>query len=300
MRSRITTRHATRIDYARRVERAIAHIAAHLDAPLDLERLAAVACFSPCHFHRIYRYLAGETAAETVRRLRLNRAAKALVDGAEPVGEIARGAGYGDTVAFTRAFRSAYGVPPAAYRQRRRLAVLHGQEIHPMYRVEFREMAPLRLAAIRHVGPYIGIGPCFDRLGAWAEARNITRGDARMVGIYHDDPGSVPAAALRSDAGVTLDAAAEAAVAAECADDGPIRLLTLDGGRHAVILHRGPYAELERAYRWLYQDWLPGSGEEAADRPCFEVYLNSPRSLPPADWLTEIHLPLAGTAPRAV
>ena len=45
--------------------------------------------------------------------------------------------------------------------------------------------------------------------------------------------------------------------------------------------------------RWLYKEWLPQSGEEPADRPCFEEYLNNPRELPPAEWLTDICLPLA-------
>ena len=33
-------------------------------------------------------------------------------------------------------------------------------------------------------------------------------------------------------------------------------------------------------------------GEEPADAPCLELYLNDCRSLPPAEWLTEILLPL--------
>jgi methylphosphotriester-DNA--protein-cysteine methyltransferase len=66
---------ATVLDYSRRIERVARHIGAHLDQPLELGALAEVACFSPCHFHRIYRALSGETVAETIRRHRLHRAA---------------------------------------------------------------------------------------------------------------------------------------------------------------------------------------------------------------------------------
>jgi hypothetical protein len=38
----------------------------------------------------------------------------------------------------------------------------------------------------------------------------------------------------------------------------------------------------------------PGSGEESADSPAFEVYPNSPMDTPPEDLLTEICLPLKG------
>ena len=71
-----------------------------------------------------------------------------------------------------------------------------------------------------------------------------------------------------------------------------LRLDVILDGRHAVLRHRGPYAELHHAYNWLFGTWLPTSGEVPADRPVFEEYLNNPRELPPEEWLTEINLPL--------
>jgi AraC family transcriptional regulator len=40
---------STVFDYSRRVEKVVAHVAGHLDEALDLDRLASVAAFSPCH-----------------------------------------------------------------------------------------------------------------------------------------------------------------------------------------------------------------------------------------------------------
>ena len=77
---------------------------------------------------------------------------------------------------------------------------------------------------------------------------------------------------------------------------GP-RHCRIEGGRHAVLLHTGPYAELERPYRWLFSQWLPASGEEAAHAPMIEEYLNDPRTLPPSQWRTAIRLPLQGDSP---
>src|SRR5688572_12428030 len=67
-------RATTRGDYAMRLERVFRWLTDHMDDTLDLTRLAEVACMSPYHFHRIYHAMQGETAAETVRRLRLHRA----------------------------------------------------------------------------------------------------------------------------------------------------------------------------------------------------------------------------------
>lgn len=278
-------------DYHRRIELVIAHIGAHLDDPLDLDALAAVACFSPYHFHRIYRSLMGETAAETMRRLRLHRASGDIVQSKTPVARIARRAGYGSVAAFTRAFAAVYGVPPAQYRRRGRLMAPPSEPDAPenaMYPVTIKTLQPVHLIALRHSGPYMEIGPVFERLYAWAGGRGLVGPETRSLGIYYDDPAAVPAAKLRSAAGVTVPAGTKA--------EGPAELIDLQGGRHAVLTHQGPYAELENAYRWLYKDWLPKSGEEPADRPIFEEYLNDPRTLPPKEWLTAVCLPLAGSS----
>jgi AraC family transcriptional regulator len=50
---------------------------------------------------------------------------------------------------------------------------------------------------------------------------------------------------------------------------------------------------MQAAYQWLYGTWLVQSGEEPADAPVFEEYLNSPRDTAPADLLSDIYLPLA-------
>ena len=59
-----------------------------------------------------------------------------------------------------------------------------------------------------------------------------------------------------------------------------------------MTLHVGPYAELEHPYKWLYGTWLAHTGEETADAPCVEEYLNDARTVPPPELKTEIWLPL--------
>jgi AraC-like DNA-binding protein len=58
-----------RARYEARLNRVLDHIHDHLDEPLDIDRLAEIACLSPYHWHRIYQAMHGETVAATVRRL---------------------------------------------------------------------------------------------------------------------------------------------------------------------------------------------------------------------------------------
>jgi AraC family transcriptional regulator len=284
---------ATRLDYGRRIARAMALIAADPARSPSLEELAGAAAFSPFHFHRIYRELAGETPAETLARERLSRGALLLVRDSLPVAQVAARCGYGSAAAFTRAFRAAYGIPPAAYRDRGGIGApipAPGPTLEEvaMFDVTIRAEPALRLAVLAHRGPYSTMGTSFDRLGAWAAARGLVGPETRFIGLYHNDPMTVPEAELRSDACLTVtDGVA--------ATEG-VRIVELPPTRCAVLVFRGPYAELEPIYTWLYRDWLPMSGEEPADQPPREEYLNDPRSLPPSEWLTAIMLPLGEKA----
>lgn len=276
-----------RTNYARQLGRVIAHIYDHLDDDLDLDALAEVACLSPHHWHRIYHALYGETAAATVKRLRLQRAAGELSHSTLPIEEIGARAGYPSLPSFNRTFKAAFGLPPAFYRaegSHRRYAPGRSERNPAMYDVSIRELGPQRLAAMPHHGPYLGIGRTFDALFTTLGARNLITPGLRMAAVFPDDPTVRPEEELTSWAGV--------AVAEDFPVDLPFRVLEVRGGRYAVLRHKGPYPDMKAAYDWLYGEWLVRSGLEAADAPIFETYLNSPKDTGPADLLTDLHLPL--------
>jgi AraC family transcriptional regulator len=278
----------TRSDYADRLERVFRWLADHLDDAPDLVRLADVACLSPYHFHRVYRAMHGETAADTVRRLRLHRAAVELITGELPVARVARRAGYGSQEAFTRAFKVAYGVPPARYRASfAPIPTTHREDMMDtttIYEAEIRQQAPIRVAALAHRGAYANIGSTFERLLALAGGQALLGPGARTFGIYYDDPAAIPAGALRADACLAIPDGR--------VPEGELQVREIRGGRYAVVRYTGPYAELERPYKWLYGVWLAQSGEEPDDAPSVEEYLNDARAVPPTELLTEIWLPL--------
>lgn len=78
----------------------------------------------------------------------------------------------------------------------------------------------------------------------------------------------MPLKALRSEAALM--------VAPDTAIDGEIRVLEIPSLVCESVVHKGPYAELERPYRYLFREWLPKSGREPDDHPCLEEYLNNP------------------------
>jgi AraC family transcriptional regulator len=272
-------RSSTAASYERRLRRVTEHIWTHLDEPLDLAALADIACFSPYHFHRTYRAMLGETVAETVARLRLQRAAHQLQRTPMAIADISRAAGYASPAAFTRAFRLAYGRTPAAFRVSRR----HVDPDTPGSAVEVQDRAPLRIACVRHHGPPNEIGRAFDRLLTWAGPRGFTSPPTLGVAVYLSDMTVTPPADQLALAGITVGPEVQA--------DDTVEIHEVPGGRHAVIVHRGPFAKLGQSYDALFA-WLPASGEEAANRPIIEINCNNPHGTRPPDLITEICLPL--------
>ncbi|GAA0526025.1 AraC family transcriptional regulator [Pigmentiphaga daeguensis] len=281
----------TRSHYERRLEPVLAWLAAHPDHDADLYHLAGLACLSPYHFHRVYRAMLGETVAATVQRVRLLRASAELHRGGRTLDQVARRAGYGSTAAFSRAFRTAFGMPPGRYREDRSSDVIYRSKELTMYPVQIASFPGASLAALSHTGDYLRIGATFDRLFMLAGSRNLLRGEPRSFGIYYDDPEQVATQDLRSEAG--LEAPPGVAL------DAPLHRVELPAGRCAVLEHTGPYSELESAYAWLFGGWLPASGEQPADFPVFEEYVNDPKTTPPSDLKTRIYLLLANVKQEA-
>jgi AraC family transcriptional regulator len=274
--------------YLARLQRVLDYIYDHLDEPLDIDRLAQIACLSSYHWHRIYQGLYGETIATTVRRLRLHHAAGLLANGTQPIAEIAAQSGYGSLQSFTRTFRAVYGMPPARYRKegshRRFRPVISGGAEMEHRDVEIRDVPAMEVVSIEHVGDYMQIGKAFDALAGWLAARDLLTDDMRMIGIYYDDPGVVAKEQLRAKAGALLPRRVDVSA--------PFGITPVRGGRYAVLRHKGPYSDMHAAYEWLFGEWLVKSGHEADDAPVFEEYLNDPKHTAPAELLTEIYVPL--------
>ncbi|MET3601870.1 AraC family transcriptional regulator [Martelella mangrovi] len=273
--------------YQQRLMRVSAYIHNHLDDDLDFAGLAEIACLSPWHWHRIYRGVYGETIAATVRRLRLHRAAGELVNSDASVEAIARRSGVSSVQAFTRVFRSTYGITPARYRSEGRHRMFDQpvtQWESDMYDVELRTMNERRLAGLPHRGSYMEIDKAFGPAAGLMAAGGAFGPETEMIGVYYDDPGITEEAALNSFAALTLPDDADVPAGLESRK--------LEGGRYSVLTHTGPYAELHKAYNWFYGSWLPAAGLEPADGPPCEIYRNNPRDTPPAELVTEICVPL--------
>ena len=307
-----------RREYAARIHRAQDFIENNLGSSLQLEEIAEAAHFSPFHFHRLYTAMTGETLYQFILRIRLERAAsRLLLAPPEPITNIAIDLGFSSSATFARAFKSFFGISASAYRKNQKskeskLLNKNGKvgESEDAYsaRVDFdttlrrNEMSTVQaksievknlpaktLGYVRHVGPYAGDEKLFNRLSntvmSWAGPRGLYKpGETEFVSIYHDDPAITDPDKLRISVGLT--------VPASTTSSGEISLMEIPSSPYVCALFEIDVSEYAAAWNVVCGEWLPQSGWQPGDAPCYEVNLNDPKQHPQGKHIVEIRMAL--------
>lgn len=99
------------------VSRAKAHIEVHFAEELDVPGLAATAGISTSHFAALFKQLYGRSPVDYLIEVRIDRAAKMLIEWQHTISEVAEATGFSSVHYFSRQFRKRRGVPPSEYRQ---------------------------------------------------------------------------------------------------------------------------------------------------------------------------------------
>jgi AraC family transcriptional regulator len=92
-------------------------VESHLESPLTVGDLAAVAGLSVFHFARVFKQSAGESPHVFVLRRRIERAKRLLSQSRLPLREIAPACGFSSQSHLTARFRKLTGVTPRGYRR---------------------------------------------------------------------------------------------------------------------------------------------------------------------------------------
>ncbi|TSA27479.1 MAG: AraC family transcriptional regulator [Bacteroidetes bacterium] len=304
-------------EYQARINRVLDYIELHLDEEHSLEDLAAVANFSKYHFHRIFHAMTGETPFQFLTRIRLEKAAGLLVIHPHlPVSDVAFQCGFSSLSLFSRTFRQVFGIAPSKWRTAKNdlreqistgesnlsktlrntdQSVSNGKQAGnstSMYicpetktlkwrttmklnkSMEVKKLPKMTVAYIRHTGPYQGNEELFQKLTAelcrWAGPRGLLQNqDARILVVYHDDPNVTEPDKLRLSMCLTVPENTKV--------DGKIGKMEIAAGTYAIGRFEVSSQEFGEAWEWLYGTWLPESGYQPDDGPCFEMYPEEPK-----------------------
>ena len=155
--------------------------------------------------------------------------------------------------------------------------------------VEMETLPALRLATLRHLGPYQQIGRTFGRLDEILAKAGLPHRE--LVGVYYDDPAMTPADQLRSDAGAIIDEGVTLPPGLE--------EQRVPAGRYARAEHAGSYAGLPAAWGEFKRAIAGQTGDANPRGYTFELYRNTPMDTPEDKLLTTLYMAVAGAARHA-
>lgn len=316
-------------EYIARINRVIDYIEKHIDMNLSLEDLARVANFSRFHFHRIFGAMVGETLNHFIQRIRIEKAAVQLIHHPQKsITEIALDCGFSGSSTFARAFKESFGISASQWRaggylddskicktdsnenqqfsNNRKAFMVTSSYIGDVTfnqiwrikmkdnskfeaKVEVKEMPEIHVAYLRHIGPYKGdtelFGRLIEKLMKWAGPRGLLRfPETRLLTLYYDTPEITDENKLRIDVCIT--------VPKDTPVDGEFGKTTIRAGKYAVAHFEIGLDEYEDAWNAVYGGWLPESGFQPGDGPCYELYHNNPDEHPEHQHIVDICIPV--------
>lgn len=278
----------TKQSYFKAIWKAQLFIQENLDEELSLERIAKAACFSPFHFHRLFRAFTGESLNNYIRRLRIEKSAGRLKYSEDSVTDIALDSGYNTPSSFSRAFHQVMGASPNSYRSEdnknlNRNPLIKGKK---MITPEIIEMPDQQVLFVRRVGSYENSpAEAWNILLQFAKEHELDLSKTRRFSVALDDPNITKEDNLRFDACITAPT--------KLVEKGEVGRQTLPGGKYAVFVHKGPYENLEFTFDDIFREWYPNNKDSVAEQPCFCEYLNMEMmKISPEKLLTNIYVPL--------
>ena len=283
-------------DYTKRIERVIAAVAQSLEQERDLPStatLASIANFSPFHFMRVYRALAGESLGTTVQRLRLARAAHLLSASTAPISEVSGRVGFETPQAFARAFREHFGVAPS---EARGANVTNATAItppvppqpQPAIRVDVVTLKPFRVVVKRTEGVYGKLDEVYRSLFEWMAKRGALEAIEGIWGVPQHDRRDTPQANYRFDCCLATSAPLSAGEGVMPSD--------LGGGNYLRYLHQGSFDRLDESHDAVFRELLTHPELQLREAPVLHEYVNDPDETPEADLRTHIYVPVEAQA----
>jgi AraC family transcriptional regulator len=296
----------------KRLQRALKYARRNPGKNVLLSNLAAETGQSLFHAHRTLSAVLGETPKQFTLRLRVDRAAAALISSQALIVDIALDCGFESHEAFCRAFRRRFRMSPRDYRKRALMgpaARAHADlvdEIGPcvgLYHIELKERCSGEFMDYTVSRKELATQPVLvvRRRVRRAEIAATVAAELPKVFLHAQRRGIAIAGYpitryLETSVGlVTLETGMRVTAHSGewTADEGEGDVLadTLPGGPAAVTIHSGPYDQLQAAYAAL-EEWIAANGFHAAGAP-WEAYLNDPADHPnPQDWKTEVCWPV--------
>lgn len=295
-------------DYRNRINRVFEFIDENLSSDLSLNTVSKTAFFSPFHFHRVFKFITGETLNEYVTRRRIEKSALDLLHKNISATEIAHKYGFSDNSSYSRTFKKFYGISPTKFIKEnpnkhskiRQLKSKNGQEyldyekyiciinnlkkwITMNAKIEIKETPKLNVAGVTHIGIQ-GVENGFEKLIKWANSKDLMKDPEAKIGrVFYDSVKVTAPEKVRMSIFLTTNKPFKA--------EGEINKLTINKGRCIVGRFEITPVEFEKSWTSLFI-WMNENGYKKSVENPFEIYHNDYRNHPENKFIVDLYIPI--------
>jgi AraC family transcriptional regulator len=298
--------------YKESIRKVLHYINQNLAGNVSLEKIAAVANYSPFHFQKMFSDSLGETPKQYVIRLRLERAAHFIkIFPQLPIQEIAVTCGFSSNSVFSRAFKNYYGISAEIFRDlsseemqkinTRNNQAGPGEEtswITPVIDIQHKietvklssqpvisTLYSFNMACIQtSLSHRENISLAFKSLLQWAQPRGLITGSTRYFGIWLDFPYITPSCKCRYLCGID--------VSSEIMPSQGISFQNLSKGAYINYNLCGDMDETLDSLLALNHNYVDEMGYVISEMICYEEFMECPADKPYSEITRHLYIPI--------
>lgn len=287
-------------EHIQRTNPVVNYILNHLREDLNLDKLAAIANYSPFHFQKIFKRVTGESPKQFIIRLRLEISTHLLIaHHHKSITEIALDSGFASPSTFARAFKTYFGVPADELRNlflndkikfhqllssKKNSSVKYFSKEHSTkYSNKNLEIKIDKISSLQVVFVNASLGDAdkiqdgFKKIIQLAEAYDLLTSDSKFIGIINPHAGLYQAA-------VTIQP--------NQSRSKKLNIAEIEGGKFAICKVKGDILQTFKMLHAFRELWLSKSAYIIKEFYIFEILSKNPSESPYDDIPREIYIPI--------
>ena len=266
------------------------YIYKYIDTNINIDELSRELNISKFHLHRIFKEEFGKNIYESIKSIRLEKAANLLIS--NKFSTISSMIGYSSQTSFIRSFKQRFNMTPkewknGGYKEYSNKII---EKISISNDLDFSNIEPtivkmpqMRGYYIRHKGYDKTIKQTWAKLQTWIYTNEIK--SYKQMALHHDNPIITPLNECQYIAIVVLDENEEL-------KDLSLPTLDIPKGIYAKFSLNGKYGDVIKLIQWVYHVWLIKSGYETTTNPSYTIYEKNHFLSLDGEFILDFYLPI--------
>lgn len=251
------------------------YIYTHIDTNIDLEELSYDLNISKFHMHRIFKEAFGKNIYESIKSIRLQKAANLLLTNRySTISNIANLCGYSSHSSFIKAFTKRFNISPKQWRSggykdysneimKQSKKAMNSKASFSTLTPTIVKMPEIKAYYIRNKGYNINIKETWQKLQTLILNNDIK--EFKQIALLHDNPVITPLNECQYIACIQTDENKEVL-------SQRVPKFKISSGVYAKFDLKGHQGDILKFINWVYHEWLINSEYETTTKPSYIIY----------------------------